>query len=56
MLVPRDKLLFTVIPNETVQFRDMPDGYVPKYEKWGSYDTFLAGNIERFCEYWGRGY
>jgi hypothetical protein len=21
-----------------------------------SYETFLPGNIERFCEYWGRGY
>ena len=29
---------------------------LPKYEKWGNYDAFLAGNIERFCEYWGRGY
>jgi hypothetical protein len=29
---------------------------LPKYEKWGNYDKFLPGNIERFCEYWGRGY
>ena len=29
---------------------------LPKYEKWGNCDTFLAGNVERFCEYWGRGY
>jgi glyoxylase-like metal-dependent hydrolase (beta-lactamase superfamily II) len=29
---------------------------LPKYEKWGNYDTYLPGNIERFCEYWGRGY
>jgi glyoxylase-like metal-dependent hydrolase (beta-lactamase superfamily II) len=29
---------------------------LPKYEKWGSYEQFLPGNIERFCEYWGRGY
>ena len=29
---------------------------LPKYEKWGSYDQYLPGNIERFCEYWGRGY
>lgn len=126
MLVPKDKLLFTVdfIPIETVQFRDMPDGYLPdwfkslekvlalnwekmlpghpyaggrwgtkddvrnllqymndlsaatkaaaeqgkcfdtamkevtlpKYEKWGNYAQFLPGNVERFCEYWGRGY
>jgi glyoxylase-like metal-dependent hydrolase (beta-lactamase superfamily II) len=29
---------------------------LPKYEKWGAYEQFLPGNIERFCEYWGRGY
>jgi glyoxylase-like metal-dependent hydrolase (beta-lactamase superfamily II) len=29
---------------------------LPKYEKWGNYETYLPGNIERFCEYWGRGY
>lgn len=29
---------------------------LPKYEKWGNYEQFLPGNIERFCEYWGRGY
>jgi hypothetical protein len=29
---------------------------LPKYEKWGNYEAFLPGNIERFCEYWGRGY
>lgn len=29
---------------------------MPKYEKWGSYEQFLPGNIERFCSYWGRGY
>ena len=29
---------------------------LPKYEKWTNYDRFLAGNVERFCEYWGRGY
>lgn len=29
---------------------------LPKYEKWGSYNQFLPGNIERFCDYWGRGY
>jgi glyoxylase-like metal-dependent hydrolase (beta-lactamase superfamily II) len=29
---------------------------LPKYEKWGNYDAYLPGNIERFCEYWGRGY
>jgi hypothetical protein len=29
---------------------------LPKYEKWGNYEQYLAGNIERFCSYWGRGY
>ncbi len=29
---------------------------LPKYEKWANYDTWLPGNIERFCSYWGRGY
>lgn len=28
---------------------------LPKYEGWGGYGTFLYGNVERFCEYWGRG-
>jgi glyoxylase-like metal-dependent hydrolase (beta-lactamase superfamily II) len=29
---------------------------LPKYEKWGGYAEFLPGNVERYCEYWGRGY
>ncbi|MBI3635657.1 MAG: MBL fold metallo-hydrolase, partial [Candidatus Rokubacteria bacterium] len=29
---------------------------LPKYEKWANYDKYLPGNIERFCEFWGRGY
>jgi glyoxylase-like metal-dependent hydrolase (beta-lactamase superfamily II) len=29
---------------------------LPKYEGWGAYNIYLFGNIERFCEYWGRGY
>ena len=29
---------------------------LPKYEKWGGYEQYLAGNVERYCEYWGRGY
>ena len=29
---------------------------LPKYEKWGGYEQYLPGNIERFCSYWGRGY
>ncbi|TMG96138.1 MAG: MBL fold metallo-hydrolase [Betaproteobacteria bacterium] len=28
---------------------------LPKYESWTSYGTYLQGNIERFCEYWGWG-
>jgi glyoxylase-like metal-dependent hydrolase (beta-lactamase superfamily II) len=33
MLLPREKLLFTIdfIPIETVQFRDMPDGFLPDW-------------------------
>jgi glyoxylase-like metal-dependent hydrolase (beta-lactamase superfamily II) len=34
----------------------MKEVKLPKYEKWGNYEQFLPGNIERFCEYWGRGY
>lgn len=29
---------------------------LPKYEGWGGYNVYLFGNVERFCEYWGRGY
>ena len=29
---------------------------LPKYEKWANYERYLPGNIERFCEFWGRGY
>jgi glyoxylase-like metal-dependent hydrolase (beta-lactamase superfamily II) len=29
---------------------------LPKYEGWGAYDAYLFGNVQRFCEYWGRGY
>jgi glyoxylase-like metal-dependent hydrolase (beta-lactamase superfamily II) len=29
---------------------------LPRYEKWGSYEQYLPGNVERFCEFWGRGY
>jgi glyoxylase-like metal-dependent hydrolase (beta-lactamase superfamily II) len=29
---------------------------LPQYEKWGNYEQFLPGNVERFCEFWGRGY
>lgn len=34
----------------------MKEVTLPKYEKWGNYAQFLPGNVERFCEYWGRGY
>jgi glyoxylase-like metal-dependent hydrolase (beta-lactamase superfamily II) len=29
---------------------------LPRYERWGSYEAFLPGNIERFCEFLGRGF
>ena len=29
---------------------------LPKYEKWGGYANWLPMNIEKFCNYWGRGY
>jgi glyoxylase-like metal-dependent hydrolase (beta-lactamase superfamily II) len=29
---------------------------LPKYEKWANYDLYLPMNIEKFCNYWGRGY
>ena len=29
---------------------------MPKYEKWGSYNQYFAMNVQRFCEYWGRGF
>ncbi len=29
---------------------------LPKYEKWGSYEQHFAGNVERYCSYWARGY
>lgn len=29
---------------------------LPQYEKWANYEAWFAGNVERFCEYWGRGY
>ena len=28
---------------------------LPKYESWSGYGAYLACNLERFCEYWGRG-
>lgn len=29
---------------------------LPKYEKLAGYESGLAANVERFCNYWGRGY
>ncbi len=29
---------------------------LPKYEKWSNYERYLPMNIEKFCNYWGRGY
>jgi glyoxylase-like metal-dependent hydrolase (beta-lactamase superfamily II) len=29
---------------------------LPKYEKWGNYAQFLPMNVQRLCEYWGRGF
>jgi len=34
----------------------MKEVKLPKYEKWGNYERFLPMNVQRFCEYWGRGY
>jgi glyoxylase-like metal-dependent hydrolase (beta-lactamase superfamily II) len=28
---------------------------LPKYESWPTYNAFLAGNIERYCDVWRRG-
>jgi glyoxylase-like metal-dependent hydrolase (beta-lactamase superfamily II) len=28
---------------------------LPKYASWSGYAAYLPGNVERFCEYWGRG-
>ncbi len=34
----------------------MAEVKLPKYEKWGNYERGLPQNIEKFCNYWGRGY
>jgi len=54
-----------------VLVRNMPDSYVgerfgsidamreiklPKYEKWGRYNEFPPGNIERMSAYWRNGW
>ncbi len=36
--------------------RAMQEIKLPKYETWADYDRYLPGNVERFCDYWGRGY
>ena len=47
MLIPKDKLLFTVdfVPIQTVQFRDMPDGFLPDW--FDSLDRVLALDWDR---------
>jgi glyoxylase-like metal-dependent hydrolase (beta-lactamase superfamily II) len=34
----------------------MAEVRLPKYEKWGGYERFLPMNVEKFCNYYGRGY
>jgi len=34
----------------------MQEVKLPQYEKWSDYARYLPGNIQRFCEYWARGY
>jgi len=34
----------------------MAEVKLPKYEKWANYERFLPMNIEKFCNFWGRGY
>jgi glyoxylase-like metal-dependent hydrolase (beta-lactamase superfamily II) len=34
----------------------MKEVRLPRYETWGNYQQHFPGNVERFCEYWGRGY
>lgn len=47
VLVPKDKIIFAVdfIPIESVQFRNMPDGYLPDWNE--SLDRVLAMDWER---------
>jgi hypothetical protein len=35
--------------------RHVEEVKLPKHEKWGRYDEFLPGNIERMCFYWRNG-
>ena len=34
----------------------MKEVKLPKYEKWADYERYLPMNIEKFCNFWGRGY
>ena len=34
----------------------MTEVKLPKYEKWANYERGLPQNIEKFCNFWGRGY
>jgi glyoxylase-like metal-dependent hydrolase (beta-lactamase superfamily II) len=34
----------------------MKEVKLPKYEKWANYEASLPANVERFCDWWGRGY
>jgi glyoxylase-like metal-dependent hydrolase (beta-lactamase superfamily II) len=34
----------------------MKEVKLPQYEKWANYENFLPMNIEKFCNFWGRGY
>ena len=34
----------------------MKEVKLAKYEKWANYESYLPGNVERFCYWWGRGY
>ena len=45
----------TKVADNIYVFRYMKTLKLPKYESWASYGADLPGNIELFCEYWGRG-
>lgn len=34
----------------------MKEVKLPKYASWRAYEQYLAGNVERYCSHWGRGY
>ncbi len=35
--------------------RAMREVRLPRYERWGGYEQYLPGNVERFCGYWSVG-